>query len=66
MTAIDLVNRIRRLTPQGKYVLTNVQAVALIKQMVEGSEKCANAHQTSERRIVGSQDANGLKMKIQP
>ncbi len=39
MTAIDLVNRIRRLTPQGKDVLTNVQAVALIKQMTEGKDK---------------------------
>ena len=39
MTAIDLVNRIRRLTPQGKYVLTNMQAVALIKQLVEGKDK---------------------------
>lgn len=37
MTAIDLVNKIRRLTPQGKYVLTNVQAVALIKQLVAES-----------------------------
>jgi len=37
MTAIDLVNKIRRLTPQGKYVLTNAQAVALIKQLVAES-----------------------------
>lgn len=34
MTPIDIVNSIRKLNNQGKYVMTGAQAVALIKQLI--------------------------------